>query len=138
MASLDGTARGFFEACETGKGWAACQAYCNPDASFSCQADALAGVRTLAAYCDWMQGLFGPVPDGSYEITAWGVDHERGTVVAAAIFSGTNSGEGGPVPATGKRIESDYVYVMSFDGERIAHVTKIWNSDWTLRAFGWA
>jgi len=27
-------AKQFFEACETGKGWEACQAYCVPEATF--------------------------------------------------------------------------------------------------------
>jgi hypothetical protein len=33
----------FFEACEAGKGWEACKAYCKPDATFSAQAEPLAG-----------------------------------------------------------------------------------------------
>jgi hypothetical protein len=59
------TARAFFEACETGKGWDACKSWCHEDATFSCQADALAETMTLAAYADWMKGLLTPVPDGS-------------------------------------------------------------------------
>ena len=35
--------------------------------------------------------------------------------------------EGGPVPPTGKSAQADYVYVMEFDGDRIRHMTKIWN-----------
>jgi hypothetical protein len=42
------TARAFFEACETGGGWAACSQYCHDGATFSCQSDALAEVTTLA------------------------------------------------------------------------------------------
>ena len=61
MSILD-TANSFFDACETGKGWEACSAYCHADASFSAQADALAEITTLAGYCDWMQGLFAPIP----------------------------------------------------------------------------
>src|ERR1041384_3364178 len=37
--SITETARAFFDACETGQGWAACSAYCQPDASFSAQAE---------------------------------------------------------------------------------------------------
>ena len=36
--SITETARAFFDACETGKGWAACSAYCQPNASFAAQA----------------------------------------------------------------------------------------------------
>ena len=138
MSAIEPVAKAFFDACETGKGWAGCQEYCAPDASFTCQADALADVKTLAAYADWMKGLFGPIPDGSYTVKAWGVDAERNAVVAAAVFSGTQTGEGGPVPPTGKRVEADYTYVMEFEGGKIRHMTKIWNADWSLRELGWA
>ena len=49
-----------------------------------------------------------------------------------AVFSGTHTGEGGPVPPTGKSVAADYVYVMQFDGDRIRHMTKIWNDVVTL------
>lgn len=68
--SITETARAFFEACETGKGWAGCAHYCNADASFSCQADALAEIASLEGYADWMRDLFGPIPDGHYELKA--------------------------------------------------------------------
>ena len=138
MSAIEPVGQSFFEACETGKGWANCQEFCTPNATFSCQADALAEVRTLEAYTDWMKGLFGPIPDGSYTLKAWGVDEERNSVVAAAVFTGTQTGEGGPVPPTGKRINADYTYVMEFDGDKIRHMTKIWNADWSLRELGWA
>ena len=44
---MEQTAKGFFEACEAGKGWQACAPYCKPDASFSAQAEPLAGITTL-------------------------------------------------------------------------------------------
>jgi predicted ester cyclase len=132
------TARAFFEACEAGKGWEACSSWCHEGATFSCQADALAETKTLAGYADWMKGLLGPIPDGRYELKAFAEDAERGTVVAAAVFHGTQTGAGGPVPPTGKTVASDYVYVIAFDGEKISHMTKIWNDAYALRALGWA
>ena len=138
MTKMDQTAKAFFEPVETGKGWDGCKAYCNAGATFSCQADALADVRTIQAYADWMKGLFGPIPDGGYSIMAWGVDTERKAVVAAAVYTGTQTGQGGPVPPTGKRVEADYTYVMQFDGDKIRHMTKIWNADFSLRQLGWA
>jgi predicted ester cyclase len=132
------TARAFFEACETGKGWAACKDWCHDGATFSCQADALAETTTLAAYTEWMKGLLGPIPDGRYDLKAFAADPERGTVVAAAVFHGIQTGEGGPVPPTGKTVASDYVYVIAFDGEKISHMTKVWNDLHALRALGWA
>ena len=136
--SMSDTARQFFEACETGKGWEVCKAYCHPDATFSVQADALTGVSTLQGYTDWMKGLFTPVPDGSAELRAFGVDAERGSVIACGVFRGTHTAEGGPVPATGKQVEAEFAYVMQFDGDRIRHMTKIWNDGFSLRQLGWA
>lgn len=112
-------AQAFFDACETGKGSAVCAQWCTADASFSCQADALAEVTTLSAYCDWMQGLLTPVPDGRYVLTGFAMDEERSTAIASAEFHGTQTGEGGPVPPTGKAVVSDYAYVMKFDGDKI-------------------
>ena len=138
MSNIEQTAKGFFEACEGGKGWDTCKEFCKPNATFSCQADALAEVRTLEAYADWMKGLFGPIPDGAYTLKAWGIDKERNAVVAAAVFTGNQTGNGGPVPPTGKRVEADYTYVMQFEGDKISHMTKIWNADFSLRQLGWA
>jgi predicted ester cyclase len=57
---------------------------------------------------------------------------------AYAVFHGTHTGEGGPVPPTGKRVATDYVYVMQFDGDKIRHMTKIWHSGLAHKALGWA
>jgi predicted ester cyclase len=138
MTAMKETAERFFDACETGKGWEACKTYCHPDATFSAQADALAGVTTVESYTEWMKGLFTPVPDGRYELRAFAVDEGRKNVTAYAVFSGTHTGEGGPVPPTGKQVAADYVYVMAFDGDRITHLTKIWNDGVTMKQVGWA
>lgn len=135
---LEQSARDFFEACETGKGWDGCKDWCDDDATFSCQSDALAETTTLAAYADWMQGLLGPIPDGHYELKAFATDTERGTVVAAAVFHGTQTGAGSPAEPTGKTVSSDYVYVISFNGDKISHMTKVWNDLHALRQLGWA
>ena len=137
MASIRNTAQEFFNACETGKGWDGCKAYCHSTATFSAQAGALNGVDTLQAYTEWMKGLFTPVPDGSYELRSFAVDEDRNSAIAYAVFRGTNTGEGGPVPPTGKRVEADYVYVMTFDGDRIRHMTKIWNDGVSMTQLGW-
>ena len=136
--SISETAMTFFDACETGKGWDGCKEWCHDDASFSCQAGALAEVTTVGAYADWMQGLLTPIPDGHYELTAFAADEGRNTVVASAIFHGTQTGEGGPVPPTGNTVAADYVYVMKFDGDKISHMTKIWNDGHSLKQLGWA
>ena len=138
MTSLTETARAFFEACEAGRGWDVCRSYCTPDASFSAQCEALAGISTLEAYTDWMKGLFGIMPDGRYELKSFATDPERQNVAAYGVFFGTHTGEGGPVPPTGKSIAADYVYVMQFTGDKISHMTKIWHSWNSLKELGWA
>ena len=95
-------AKQFFESCETGKGWDVCNKYCHPNATFSAQTTALAEINTLEAYTDWMEGLFSPIPDGSYELKFIAEDKERDCVAAFAVFSGTNTGPGGPPEPTGK------------------------------------
>jgi predicted ester cyclase len=137
MTAMKETAERFFDACETGKGWEACKTYCHPDATFSAQADALTGVTTVEGYTEWMKGLFTPMPDGRYDLRSFAVDDVRKNVVAYAVFSGTHTGEGGPVPPTGKHVAADYVYVMAFDGDRIKHLTKIWNDGVSLKQVGW-
>lgn len=137
MSDLN-TAREFFEACETGKGWEACSAYCKSDATFSCQAGALAEVATLEGYTNWMAGFFTPVPDGHYELKFFAADEERNSVAAFAVFHGTQTGPGGPVPPTGNTVAADYVYHMEFEEGRIKHTTKIWNDTISLQQLGWA
>jgi len=138
MTSIRDTAAQFFDACETGKGWAACSSFCQPDATFSAQADTFAGLSTIEAYTEAMKGLIaGPIPDASYELKAFAVDAERHSVSGYAVFRGTHSGEGGPIPPSGKTVATDYVYVMEFDGDRIRHMTKIWNDGYAMRQLGW-
>jgi len=132
------TAQSFFQACETGQGWDTCAQFCNDSATFACQADALAETTTLAAYCEWMKGLLTPIPDGRYVLTGFAMDEARNTAIATAEFHGTQTGEGGPVPPTGKSVVSDYAYVMQFDGDKISHMTKIWNDAQAIRALGWS
>jgi predicted ester cyclase len=138
MSSIKQTAEQFFEACETGKGWAVCQQYCHPGATFSGQAGSLEGVETLQAYTEWWKGFLPLVPDGKYEVKSFALDETRNNVAAYGIFRGTHTGEGGPVPPTGKKVEADYVYIMQFDGDRIRHMTKIWNDAFSMKQLGWA
>lgn len=137
MSSMKENAEKFFEACETGKGWEGCQQFCHMQATFSAQADALAGVDTLEGYTDWWKGVLPLMSDGAYELRSFAVDEGRNNVTAYAVFRGTHTEEGGPVPPTGKKAEADYVYIMDFEGEKIRHMTKVWNDVVTLKQLGW-
>ena len=130
-------ARQFFEACETGQGWDACKAYCHSDATFSSQTGALSEISTLEGYTEWMKDLLTPIPDGHYELKFFAADEANNTVAAFAVFHGTQTGPGGPVPPTGNTVAADYVYHMVFDGDRISHMTKIWNDTISLQQLGW-
>ena len=138
MSDISSRAKLFFEACETGKGWEGCKPYCHHDASFSSQTGALSGISTLEGYCEWMKNLFIPIPDGNYELRFFGVDELRKTVAAYAVFHGTQTGPGGPGAPTGKSVAADYVYAMTFDGDRISSMTKIWNDSISMQQLGWA
>ena len=137
MSSITQVASKFFEACETGKGWEGCKEFCQPDASFSAQAEPLVDVNSVEQYAEWMKGLLTFVPDGRYELKSMATDDERNNVCAYGVFSGTHTGEGGPCPPTGKSTSSDYVYVMDFDGDKIRHMTKIWHSGLAMKDLGW-
>ncbi len=138
MSKILEQARSFFDACETGKGWEDCRPYCHPEATFSAQADALSGIETVEGYCEWMKGLLTPIPDGRYELKFFALDEERNCVAAFAVFHGTQTGPGGPGDPTGNTVAADYVYAMQFDGDRIQHMTKIWNDTISLQQLGWA
>lgn len=138
MTDMLTTATAFFEACETGKGWAGCAAYCTDDATFASQAEPIAEITTLEGYTEWMKGLLTILEDGRYELKALSVDEVRGVATGYGVFMGTHTGAGGPVPPTGKATTSDYVYAMEFEGGKIKHMTKIWHAMWAMRELGWA
>lgn len=131
-------AKRFYDDCETGKGWDVCQHYCHPEATFSAQAAALADITRLQGYTEWTKNLLTPIPDGHYELRFMAEDKERHCVAVYAVFRGTQTGPGEPGEPTGKTVAADYVYVMQFDGDRIRHMTKIWNDTISLQQLGWA
>jgi predicted ester cyclase len=137
MTSITEIAEKFFVACEAGEGWEGCKGYCTSNATFSAQAEPLMDVRTLHQYCDWMKGLLRFLPDGRYQLHSFATDEKRRNVSAYAVFRGTHTGQGGPCQPTGRSIETDYVYVMQFEGDKIGHMAKIWHSGLALRQLGW-
>lgn len=136
MSSITETAQAFFEACEAGKGWSVCRTWCTEDATFAAQAEPLAEIRTLEQYTEWMKGLMTVLTDATYEVKSFATDTARNNVCAYAVFIGTHLA-GGPCPPTGKRVVTDYVYVMQFSEGLIAHMTKIWHSGLALKQLGW-
>lgn len=137
MAAITAVAKDFFAACEAGKGWETCKAYCTADATFAAQAEPLADLKSVAQYTDWMKGLMTTLPNGSYGVKSFATDAERNNVAAYGIFTGTHTGPGGPCDPTGKTTRTDYVYVMQFSGDKISHMTKIWHSGLAMKELGW-
>jgi hypothetical protein len=88
MSHIVEPARAFFEACETGKGWEACKAFCVPDATFSSQTGALSEISTLEGYAEWMKSLLTPIPDGHYDLKFFAADEASQSVAAFAVFHG--------------------------------------------------
>ncbi|MEO0615674.1 MAG: nuclear transport factor 2 family protein [Pseudomonadota bacterium] len=134
------TARAFFDACESAKGWAGCAQYVADSATFSAQSEPLTDISTVEAYCEWMAGFVnGVAPDGDYTVHAQAYDDGTSTAVFFATFSGTHTADGGPVPPTGKKTQSHYVYAITLDEDgKVSHMTKVWNSGWALAELGWA
>ena len=116
------TAEKFFEACETGKGWSGCRAYCVENASFDAEAATLENIMTLESYADWMSALYDRVSDVSYDVRGFAEDEARNLVLAFGVFHGTPIGDG---PQTS--FSTNYVYSIEFEGSKIRHMTKIWN-----------
>ena len=138
MSKILSQAKQWCEASETGKGWDGCKAYCHPGATFSAQSGVLAETDTVEGYSEWMKNLLTPIPDGHYELKFFAEDKERNCVAAVAVFHGSQTGPGGPGEPTGKSVAADYVYSMEFEGDRIRHMTKIWNDTISLQQLGWA
>ena len=109
-----------------------------PAEAVACQADALADIGSVEGYVDWMRGLFTPIPDGQYEVKSFSTDEGRSVVTVFDVFKGTQTGAGPLDPPTGKSVSTDYVYAMHFDGDKIRHMTKIWNDVRALQELGWA
>jgi hypothetical protein len=71
-------------------------------------------------------------------VRPFATDIAQNSVAAYGVFYGTHTGQGRPGPPIGRRIATDYVYVMQFEGDKIAHMTKILNAGLALKELGWA
>ena len=129
----------FFHACETLQGWEGCQQYVASGAEFSAQSEPLVDIGTVEGYTEWMAGLGkGPLSGCSYDLHSSSYDEASKTATFFATFTASHVGEGGPVPPTGQKTTTDYVYVLTMDDEgRVERMRKIWNAPWALKELGW-
>jgi hypothetical protein len=139
MAAFE-NAEKFFHACESLQGWAGCEQYVAPGATFSAQSEPLVDVGTVEGYVGWMAGLGSTALAGcSYDLHSSSYDAANKSAMFFATFHGTHVGDGGPVPPTNKSTESDYVYILTMnDDDKVARMCKVWNAPWALRELGWA
>ena len=129
----------FFHACETLQGWDGCRQYVAPDAPFAAQSEPLVDVKTVEAYTEWMAGIGnGPLEGCSYDLHTSAWDDRSQTATFFATFKARHVGDGGPVPPTNKETSTDYVYVLTMNGDgKVAKMTKVWNAPWCLKELGW-
>jgi len=112
------TATKFFHTCESLKGWDACKDYVADNATFFAQCEPLTDIKTVKDYVGWMTGL-GTItaPGCTYELHTSAYDEANKTAIFYATFTGTHSGEGGPIPPTNKTTNTHYVYVLKMNNE---------------------
>ena len=130
-------------ACDGGGGWAACKDLCVPDATFSCQSDTMGKFKTIQEYTDFM-AAFGqacPNPTWTTDASSWdGVTHTA-TFFCTYYCTHTVSVDGvGPSTPTQRSAVSNYCCMVKTDpnrGNRIVHITKVWNDIWMLKELGW-
>ena len=138
MTAFD-NAKKFFEACEEPAGWDGCKDYVADNAPFVAQSEPLADIKSVEDYCNWMQG-FGTVtvPGATYDLNTSSFDEDNNTAVFFATYHATHTGEGGPVPPTGKETNSHYVYVLTMNSDdKVEKMAKIWNAPWAMTELGW-
>lgn len=129
----------FFHACESLKGWEECQEYVEEGAVFRAQCEPLVEINTVQAYTEWMAGL-GKVttPGCSYVLTASAYNETTNQALFFGTFKGKHTGEGGPVPPTGKETNTDYVYIIEMsDNGLVQSMVKVWNAPWAMKELGW-
>lgn len=130
-------------ACDGCRGWSACKDLCLPDATFSCQADTLAHIKTVQEYADFFYAFGKACPNASWTThnTQWCPQTHTATLVCTYHCTHSQSLEGvGPLTPTHKTSHTDYIYNVQTDpnqGYKIKHITKIWNDKWCLRDLGW-
>ncbi|MEZ5738396.1 MAG: hypothetical protein R3E68_02290 [Burkholderiaceae bacterium] len=86
-----------------------------------------------------MAGLgSGPLAGGTYTLHAAGWDEANRTALFFATYSASHTGEGGPVPPTGRHVDAHYVYALRMNADdKVDKMTKIWHSQHSMVALGW-
>jgi len=94
-------------------------------------------------YADWRASMrdraVEAAPDCKWVLEHASWDKDKRTIACYGVASGTHTGPGGPVPATGRSVASEYVYILHVDETgRFDRMTLVWNAGWAMRELGWA
>jgi len=129
----------FFHACESLAGWEGCQEYVANSATFSAQSEPLVDIDNVKDYTNWMAAFGSTTTKGcSYSLDASAYDEAANKALFFGTFTGGHTGEGGPVPPTGKVTKSQYVYILTMNAQGlIVDMTKVWNAPWAMKELGW-
>lgn len=141
MSTMQQAAERFMLGVKPGQGWEAWQPFCHPDATFRKLGTSSVGMEvhdSLREFAESTKALVALFPDLREELRSLAIDEARQIAIAYLVIKGTHTGEGGPVPPTGKAFEVDAVYVMSFDGDRLRHLTMVMNDLVVDKQLGWA
>lgn len=138
MSAFDNATK-FFHACESLEGWDGCEQYVAENASFSAQCEPLVDIKTVEDYVNWMAGFGSVTAAGcSFKLHTSSYDDANATAIYFATFTGRHVGEGGPVPATGKETNTEYVYVLKMNADgKVESMVKVWNAPWAMNELGW-
>jgi predicted ester cyclase len=126
----------FFDDLETGKGPLVVKKYLAEKDVFQC--DCLPQTN-LTEYAEFMQNIIkGPMPDFKYEIES--ITYNENEVSFYATFTGTHTGQGGPVPPSNppKKTKGTYVYKVTLDQDgKVTKMNKCFDIFTAFKALGW-
>ena len=92
-------------------------------------------VATLEEFKEFLRKDFAGVPDSVITIDIiFGSDEY---VALRAIYSGTQTGEVGPFPPSGKRIELPYIGILRFSEGKISEMWVEWDNIFMLKQLGY-
>lgn len=91
-------------------------------------------VTNLAEFKAFLESDFSAVPDSVMKIDV--IFGNQNFVAMRATYSGTQSGQMGPFPATGKRFALPFVGILKIDDAKISEMWVEWDNVFALTQLG--
>jgi hypothetical protein len=117
----------FVDACETGKGWNACNSLCHAEATFSCNAGKNPYGKTLAAYTDYLKAQLSLGVTCGVSVQHLDVYDTLASTYAVAKVRRAHTQDCNSAPSTNSQNEFNYSLILEFEREKIRHVSRISN-----------